>query len=63
MASVAYARDLAETGAKEKGRQMSRDVFIHAGAHRTGTSSFQLCMATNRDRLEAAGFDLSYHEP
>ncbi len=42
---------------------MSRDVFIHAGAHRTGTSSFQLCMATNRDRLEAAGFDLSYHEP
>ncbi|RFP86868.1 hypothetical protein DZK27_13620 [Rhodobacteraceae bacterium 63075] len=39
---------------------MSREVFIHAGAHRTGTSSFQLCMAANRERLEAEGFDLSY---
>lgn len=39
---------------------MSREVFIHAGAHRTGTSSLQLCMAANRERLEAEGFDMSY---
>ena len=33
-----------------------RGVFIHAGAHRTGTSSFQLCLAQNRAaRLLAAG--------
>lgn len=35
-------------------------VFIHAGAHRTGTSSFQMCLAENRSALEAAGFDLAY---
>lgn len=35
-------------------------IYIHAGAHRTGTSSFQLCLAENRDRLAARGFDLAY---
>lgn len=36
------------------------EVFIHAGAHRTGTSSFQLCLAHNRSVLQAAGFALAY---
>lgn len=58
---VAFRRILAESRARViKTRPMSRQIFIHAGAHRTGTSSFQLCMATNRERLEADGFDLSY---
>lgn len=39
---------------------MSKRVFIHAGAHRTGTSSFQLCLARNRAALAAAGYDLAY---
>lgn len=39
---------------------MSKRVFIHAGAQRTGTSSFQLCLYENRDYLNAAGFDLAY---
>ncbi|GGL90089.1 hypothetical protein GCM10011534_10260 [Pseudooceanicola nanhaiensis] len=39
---------------------MAPGIYIHAGAHRTGTSSFQACLALNRPRLEAAGFDLAY---
>ncbi|MBE1284579.1 MAG: hypothetical protein GJ676_14795 [Rhodobacteraceae bacterium] len=39
---------------------MSKDVYIHAGAHRTGTSSLQLCLAANRAVLHGAGFDLAY---
>lgn len=39
---------------------MSKAIHIHAGAHRTGTSSFQLCLAANRSALEEAGFDLAY---
>ncbi|OWU84851.1 hypothetical protein ATO6_11090 [Oceanicola sp. 22II-s10i] len=35
-------------------------VYLHAGAHRTGTSSFQACLSANRGALEAAGFDLAY---
>ncbi|MEM8578269.1 MAG: hypothetical protein AAGF60_10490 [Pseudomonadota bacterium] len=34
--------------------------FIHAGAHRTGSSSFQMCLYLNRDALKAAGFDVAY---
>ncbi|MBJ6373390.1 hypothetical protein [Sedimentitalea arenosa] len=41
-------------------RRMDRAVYIHAGAHRTGSSSFQLCLSANRARLEAAGFALAY---
>jgi hypothetical protein len=37
-----------------------RPVYIHAGAHRTGTSSFQLCLAENRAILEGAGYCLAY---
>lgn len=39
---------------------MVRKLYLHAGAHRTGTSSFQLCLAANRARLEAQGYDLAY---
>ncbi|MGR3453564.1 hypothetical protein [Pseudooceanicola sp.] len=39
---------------------MASGVYIHAGAHRTGTSSFQACLALNRARLGAAGYDLAY---
>ncbi|MEO0939771.1 MAG: hypothetical protein AAFY38_16580 [Pseudomonadota bacterium] len=39
---------------------MSRVYYIHAGAHRTGSSSFQMCLHVNRDALDAAGYDLAY---
>lgn len=39
---------------------MDKPIFLHAGAHRTGTSSFQLCLAQNRHALEGGGFDLAY---
>jgi len=39
---------------------MSRPYFIHAGAHRTGSSSFQMCLHVNRGALDAAGYDLAY---
>ena len=39
---------------------MERGFYIHAGAHRTGTSSFQLCLEINQSALNRAGFDLAY---
>ncbi|MGY3437216.1 MULTISPECIES: hypothetical protein [unclassified Marinovum] len=39
---------------------MTKPVFIHAGAHRTGTSSFQMCLDLNREALAAAGYDTAY---
>ena len=39
---------------------MTRGVHIHAGAHRTGTSSFQLFLSENREALRAQGFDAVY---
>lgn len=36
------------------------DVYIHAGAHRTGTSSFQLFLAANAALIRARGHDLAY---
>ncbi|WP_298678297.1 hypothetical protein [uncultured Lentibacter sp.] len=39
---------------------MQRKVYLHVGAHRTGTSSFQLCLALNRARLAEEGYDLAY---
>lgn len=41
-------------------RVMTKPVYIHAGAHRTGTSSFQLCLYQNRKLLADKGFDLAY---
>lgn len=35
-------------------------VYLHAGAHRTGTSSFQMCLDRNADLLRDAGYDLAY---
>ncbi len=35
---------------------MSNKVHVHIGAHRTGTSSFQLCLDVNRDVIRAAGY-------
>ncbi len=37
-----------------------RQVYIHAGAHRTGTSSFQQCLYENRAALAEAGFVTAY---
>ncbi len=39
---------------------MHGPVYIHAGAHRTGTSSFQLCLSTNRAALARQGLDVAY---
>lgn len=39
---------------------MGKPVYLHAGAHRTGTSSFQLCLDLNRDALHRAGYDTAY---
>lgn len=41
-------------------RAESTDVFIHAGAHRTGTSRFQTMLAVNADRLQREGYALAY---
>ncbi len=35
-------------------------IYIHAGAHRTGTSSFQMCLHTNRAVLDRAGWTTGY---
>ncbi|MEP3332956.1 hypothetical protein [Sedimentitalea sp.] len=39
---------------------MTKPVLIHAGAHRTGTSSFQLCLYENRAVLDRHGYDVAY---
>lgn len=35
-------------------------MYLHLGAHRTGTSSFQMMLSQNRALLTSAGFDLAY---
>lgn len=37
-----------------------KPIYVHLGAHRTGTSSFQMMLAVNRDLLAQAGFDVAY---
>lgn len=39
---------------------MVKPLYVHLGAHRTGTSSFQMMLAENRDLLAQAGFDVAY---
>ncbi|MGR3804559.1 hypothetical protein [Marinibacterium profundimaris] len=39
---------------------MAKRIYLHAGAHRTGSSSFQLCLHDNRAVLEAHGYDVAY---
>lgn len=35
-------------------------LYVHAGAHRTGTSSFQMCLHDNRAVLDQADYALAY---
>lgn len=37
-----------------------KPLYVHLGAHRTGTSSFQMMLAQNRDVLAQAGYDIAY---
>lgn len=46
--------------AEKPGQMMSKQVYIHAGAHRTGTSSFQMCLDMNRSALVDKGIDPAY---
>ncbi|MEQ6203497.1 hypothetical protein ABMC88_10615 [Sulfitobacter sp. HNIBRBA2951] len=39
---------------------MGKPLYVHLGAHRTGTSSFQMMLAENRALLNGAGFDIAY---
>jgi len=39
---------------------MEKKIYIHAGCHRGGSSSFQLCLSHNRAVLSDAGFDVAY---
>lgn len=40
--------------------RQGKPLYVHLGAHRTGTSSFQMMLAENRDLLAAHGFDAAY---
>ncbi|MEQ6248203.1 hypothetical protein ABMC89_04875 [Sulfitobacter sp. HNIBRBA3233] len=37
-----------------------KPLYLHLGAHRTGTSSFQMMLAENAALLRGAGYDLAY---
>lgn len=39
---------------------MGKPLYVHLGAHRTGTSSFQMMLSENRDLLAQAGYDIAY---
>lgn len=39
---------------------MASGIYIHAGAHRTGTSSFQMFLSVNAEAIRARGYDLAY---
>lgn len=39
---------------------MTPQVYLHMGAHRTGSSSFQMCLGQNAAALRDAGFDVLY---
>ncbi|WP_428924692.1 hypothetical protein [Marinibacterium sp. SX1] len=39
---------------------MTKRIHLHAGAHRTGSSSFQMCLYDNRAALGRHGYDLAY---
>lgn len=40
--------------------KQGKPLYVHLGAHRTGTSSFQMMLAENRDLLAHAGYDIAY---
>ncbi len=37
-----------------------KPLYVHLGAHRTGTSSFQMMLSENRDLLAQTGYDIAY---
>lgn len=37
-----------------------KSIYIHAGGHRTGTSSLQMCLHENRKNILQQGFDMGY---
>lgn len=37
-----------------------KPLYVHLGAHRTGTSSFQMMLSENRELLTQAGYDIAY---
>jgi hypothetical protein len=39
---------------------MNKRSYLHLGAHRTGSSSFQQCLYENRKILSGLGFDIAY---
>ncbi len=39
---------------------MNKRSYLHLGAHRTGSSSFQQCLFENREILSGLGFDVVY---
>lgn len=39
---------------------MTKVIYLHAGAHRTGSSSFQMCLSLNQSALAAANVDVAY---
>jgi hypothetical protein len=39
---------------------MARQYFLHLGAHRTGSSSFQLCLHENRASLQQHGYAVAF---
>ena len=47
-------------GAAAHAADPARRIYLHGGAHRTGSSSLQLCLSVNRAALEGAGYSLAY---
>lgn len=45
---------------EKKGAALDYPIDIHIGAHRTGTSSFQVFLGLNGQAIRGAGFDLLY---
>ncbi len=43
-----------------RGAKPPRQTYLHAGGHRTGSSSLQLCLDENRDLLGSKGYALGY---
>ena len=53
-------REAEAAPAIRRGAEAKRETYLHAGGHRTGSSSVQLCLDENRAVLEARGYALGY---
>lgn len=53
---IAFLQALGKGGENNFRAAMANKVYLHIGAHRTGTSSFQLCLEENRDVIRAVGY-------